>query len=164
MSEIRMFRDPKTDEPVYPVTTERAVYGDDERSLPVHLGEKINYTDALSLEEIAASTSLDNKVPSADAIKDINRRITGNTYTNRIDLKLVQEEWYICPSDGYLFVGNNSYAPVVVSFNNTYQSLTVPAKQADAVAMYENVFLKKGMSVRTTNKNSLSNFYFCPLY
>ena len=33
---------------------------------------KINYTDALTLEEIEASTSLDGKIPTASAVKDLD--------------------------------------------------------------------------------------------
>lgn len=52
--------------------------------------EKVNYVDALTLEEIAASTSLDKKVASASALSDLYKSIAIDmntiTYTTQEEI------------------------------------------------------------------------------
>lgn len=42
---------------------------------------KVNYSDALTLEEIAASSSLNNKIPKAEAVKAINSKLRSENFS-----------------------------------------------------------------------------------
>ena len=127
MSKIRQFIDPQDDVPVFPTTVTNAVYDQGGTSLDALLqganASHIKYTDALSREEIAASTSLTNKVPSAAAFKSLNSDLGDIIVVERVEFDRVQtaSNTYFalnknCEKSGYTPIGIVGYS--VTTTNN----------------------------------------------
>ena len=94
-------------------------------------GEKINKTDALTLEEIEASTDLTGKVASAESAKDINTMVStmgaislGFILSGQFAKFRVDEIFFILFGPNSTTVCMDSYGTTASGFNRFVRSLT----------------------------------------
>lgn len=96
--------------------------------------DKVAYTDVLTLEEIEASTNLDNKAASAGAAKELVDRLGYIKHVAEFTLDTNQATSFILPSNyhiyiliaGHIVFGSNNGMYMLIYYNDSYEVKTIP--------------------------------------
>ena len=96
--------------------------------------DKVAYTDVLTLEEIEASTNLDNKAASAGAAKELVNRLGYIKHVAEFTLDTNQATSFILPSNyhiyiliaGHIVFGSNNGMYMLIYYNDSYAVKTIP--------------------------------------